>query len=171
MDRPWLLTVAARSVGPGRWPVSVTLNGGTIRGGDAKGVGTLTVGGNVTLNTNAQQIYRITTAGYAPRPRLPAAAPTGTVPNTTNNNFVDYRARSASSPIQPTFQRSTSRLMGQAQPFRRPNPTAIRSAALATTRNSARFNLNNQSQFTAIGFSDLHLLIDRRRCLGNSRST
>ena len=132
--------------------VTVT-NNGTIRGGDATGVGTTTIGGNLTLDTNAQQIFRITSAGAAAATTTGGSS-IGAAPNPTNNNFVDINGS-----LLPTSLLATTTYH-----FTVDGTGVVSDGNLGYSYQVGRFTgpdlaglgaftISDQSQFTQIGFS------------------
>jgi fibronectin-binding autotransporter adhesin len=134
--------------GTGTASGSVTVNsGGTISGGIAR-VGTLTVGGNVTLNTGAQQFFGITAAG-TPSSAGTGGSSNGTIPNPTNNNFLDIGGSILPLGDTTTFHFTVD---GTGTTFDGSQSYSYRVARVGTDAIGA-FIINDQSQFTAVGFA------------------
>jgi autotransporter-associated beta strand protein len=129
--------------GNGRVAGNVTVNsGGRVSGGDT-GVGTLTIGGDLTFNTGAQQGFRISSEG------TPAAVNTGLSSTGTNNNFIDIGGS-----LIPNGDTSTYQFVinGTGASF---DPQQTYSYQIGVIGTSAvAFLLNNQAQFSTIGFND-----------------
>jgi autotransporter-associated beta strand protein len=116
--------------------------GGTVSGGDT-GVGTLTIGGNLTLDSTITQRFRVTSEGS------PAAVNTGLSSTGTNNNFIDIGGS-----LIPNGDTSTYQFVinGTGANF---DPQQTYSYQVGVIGNSAvAFLLNNQAQFSTIGFND-----------------
>jgi autotransporter-associated beta strand protein len=134
--------------GTGRAGGAVTVNnGGTIRGGDATAVGTLTIGGLLTFTTGARQEFRITDEGTPAAPSTGGSS-LGTIPNPTNNNFINLFGG-----FNPTGDTSTYQFVidGTGSTF---NPIESYSyqVALSNGQDVSFINLTSQSQFTTVGF-------------------
>jgi autotransporter-associated beta strand protein len=135
--------------GTGRAAGAVTINsGGTVSGGDS-GIGTLNIGGNLTFNSGAQQSFRITSAG------TPAAVSTGgssigSIPNPDNNNFIDIGGSFLPLGDTATYQFVVD---GTGATFN-PNQSYSYQVGRVATDVVGPFVLNNQAQFSAIGFTD-----------------
>ena len=133
--------------GTGRAAGAVTVNtGGTIRGGDATGVGTLTLGNGLTMASGANLGIRITDATVPSS--TPGGSTIGTLPNPTSNNFINITSGTLT--LDPAIQIVVN---GTGTAFN-PSQTYSYQVGAVTGQNLSALSITNQSQFTAVGFSD-----------------
>lgn len=127
---------------------SVTVNtGGTVSGG-VSGVGTLTIGGDLTFNSGAGQDFRITSAG-SPAAQDTGGSSIGAPPNTTNNNFINVLGSFIRSGDTSTYQFVID---GTGSTF---DPLQSYSYQVGNVGTAATaFTFNNPAQFSTVGFSD-----------------
>jgi hypothetical protein len=134
--------------GTGRAEGAVTVNGGgTIRGGDATGVGTLTLGNGLTMLSGANLGLRITESG-APASQTTGGSSNGAIPNPTNNNFIDMQA-STSFSLDPQTQFIVDATGTDFDPL---NSYSYRIGRV--NQNLNLLSITDQAQFTTIGFTD-----------------
>jgi len=127
---------------------SVTANtGGTISGG-ISGVGTLTIGGDLTFTAAARESFRVTSAG-SPAAQDTGGSSLGSIPNPTNNNFVNVLGSFLRTGDTSTYQFVID---GTGAGFDPLQSYSYQVGNVGTAPTS--FAFNNQAQFSTVGFSD-----------------
>ena len=129
--------------GNGRAAGAVTISsGGTIRGGDASAVGTLTLGGGLSVQAGGNVAVRVT--GGSSAAANSGGSSGGTLPNPANNNFIDVTGGTID------WNNANFVIDGTGTSFTLNSPYSYQIARQGTSLTS--LNILDQSRFSTVGF-------------------
>jgi hypothetical protein len=135
--------------GTGTIAGAVTVNTGTIRAGNANGVGTLTLNNGLTLsNTTNNATLSVRVADGSTPSATPGGSTIGGTPNPTSNNFINVTFGTISIVGGPKVV-----IDGTGTTFQPGQPYSYQVIGQGSGQSLSGINVTDQSLFTTIGFT------------------